>query len=155
MLYTLAGRVKAKCYYVRCKGGCTAVWSVQKEKIFRIFKVTCIRYEVGFDFVNTMMVKCNFSAYCDNMDARYKMLDTNAMFLGRKTFTKWWFSWVSHQKHYFRQVCSGCGSHPKVLSCDATKIGIADRNKKISHEIQKLMSFFLLVIREWIGASCQ
>ena len=40
-----------------------------------------------------------------------------------KCFRDWWFSWASHQEIDFRQQCFSCGSSPKILACDGTKIG--------------------------------
>lgn len=40
-----------------------------------------------------------------------------------KSFRNWWFSWASHQQIDFRQQCFSCGTSPRILACDGTKIG--------------------------------
>ena len=103
--------------------------------IFRSSKVTCAGYEIGWDFVETMMsMKCNFAGYCNIMNGRYAKLDKKFKFMSPPVFRDWFFAWASHMQVDFRSQCPGCPDNPKVLACDATKVGI-----KVAHQWRHLM----------------
>ena len=77
-------------------------------------------------------MKCTFSAFCDVMTVSYLRHNPSSKgFMSPKTFRNLFFSWASYQKIDFRQMCEWCGPSPSVLSCDATKIGVAFKNCSI------------------------
>jgi len=80
--------------------------------------------------VSTM--KCNFSAFCTFMTSTYVRYRSKKSFMSPKTFIKLFFSWASNQEIDFRKVCQWCGSNPKILACDATRIGIIQKNCAVS-----------------------
>ena len=49
-----------------------------------------------------------------------------------KTFIRVFFSWASNQCTEFREACNWCGFSPKILACDATKIGISASSANIN-----------------------
>ena len=53
-------------------------------------------------------------------------------FMSVKTFIRVFFSWASNQCTDFREVCNWCGFLPKILACDATKIGISASSANIN-----------------------
>ena len=52
--------------------------------------------------------------------------------MSRFTFTDFIFSWLANFKVDFRQTCSRCGTDPKILACDGTKIGMFFRHSNIT-----------------------
>ena len=56
------------------------------------------------------MLKCNFSAFCQIMNAKYVRRGYKAgKFVLPKTFRSLFFSWASYQKIDFRSNCHWCG----------------------------------------------
>ena len=87
--------------------------------------------ELCWDFVHLVMrARCNFSSFCQFVEANYKR-NGSRPFVTSRTFSKLFFSWASNQQREFRRVCQWCGSSPKVLACDGTKIGILHHNISI------------------------
>ena len=88
--------------------------------------MTCAGHEIGWHFDKMMQSsKTNFTAFTTMMNHTYDMVsDFNVKFMDPKTYRQWWFSWASHQKIDFRQVCYFCGENPPALGSDATRIGM-------------------------------
>lgn len=127
-LYTTITPVLVKVHKIVCGTGvCTVRWNGEMEHIFRISSKICAGNEIMWEFQEMVkLIKCNFSAFCKIMTARYRNRNAkSAPFMSPKTFRKIFFSWASYQLIDFREPCPWCGESPKVLACDGTKIGIS------------------------------
>ena len=121
-------------YMLRCvTGSCTLKWKGANDHIYRISEAVCVGEEICWDFVDMVSsMKCNFSAFCFLMNLSYNRHNSARKFMSVKTFIRVFFSWVSNQCTEFREACNWCGFSPKILACDATKIGISASSANIN-----------------------
>ena len=66
------------------------------------------------------------------MNSSYNRHNSARKFTSVKTFIRVFFSWASNQCTEFREACNWCGFSPKILACDATKIGISASSASIN-----------------------
>ena len=125
-LYTKICTVPINVYMLRCiNNTCIVRWNGDREFIYRISDAVCVGEDICWDFIDMVSsMKCNFSAFCFLMDSSYRRHNSPKKFMSVKTFIKVFFSWASNQQIDFREGCNWCGHSPKILACDATKIGI-------------------------------
>uniref|UniRef100_A0A7M5WYX6 SWIM-type domain-containing protein n=2 Tax=Clytia hemisphaerica TaxID=252671 RepID=A0A7M5WYX6_9CNID len=111
---------------------CVIHWDGSNENIFRLSQQVAVAEQLLWDFVNRVITtKCNFAAFCQNIDQIYTYSGSPKRFISPKTFLKVFFAWASNQGREFRRCCPWCGSAPKVLACDGTKVGILCQNLHI------------------------
>ena len=127
ILYTRTRTVPINVYMLRCvTSRCTLKWNGANDYIYRISQAVCVNEEICWDFVDMVSsMKCNFSAFCFLMNSSYNRHNSARKFISVKTFIRVFFSWASSQCSDFREACNWCGISPKILACDATKIGIS------------------------------
>ena len=133
-LYTRTAAVNILTYKIICPNNrCIIRWDGVAENIYRVSQQICFGEELFWDFIgNVCAMNCNFSAFCSCRFDIYENSSSPKPFVTPKTFLKAFFSWASNQKREFRQSCLWCGNSPKILACDATKIGILSHNLDIS-----------------------
>jgi len=133
-LYTKVCSFECEVYMLVCPDrNCYVKWNGCSENIFRLSGKTCFGEELCWEFVDMVStMKCNFSAFCTFMTSTYVRYRSKKSFMSPKTFIKLFFSWASNQEIDFRKVCQWCGSNPKILACDATRIGIIQKNCAVS-----------------------
>ena len=133
-LYTRHVAISIKTFKALCLNkSCTVYWTGEKEAVFRSSKDTCMGYELGWEYIDSVKsTKSNFSGFCTRYKNIYKQNDPKGLeFMSGKTFIKWFFSWASHQKIDFRKSCFGC-EVPSIMACDGTKIGMPRKDVNIS-----------------------
>ena len=131
--YTLNCAIDCDVFKLVCPNDkCVVHWDGSSENIFRLSQQVAVAEQLLWDFVNRVVTtKCNFSAFCQNIDQIYTYSGSSKHFISAKTFLKVFFAWASNQGREFRRSCHWCGSAPKVLACDATKVGILCQNLHI------------------------
>ena len=125
-LYTKICVIPVNIYQLVCVNKtCIIKWDGGDEDIFRVSKYICIGEELCWEFVDMVStMKSNFNAFCKLMDNTYLRHQSTKKFMSAKTFRKLFFAWASNQDVEFRTPCKSCGFSPRILACDATKIGI-------------------------------
>ena len=89
ILYASTPAVPCNIYKLVClNGGCILRWNGAEEYIFRLSAQVCVGDEICWDFVDLItMLKCNFSAFCHIMNAKYARRGEKAgKFVSPKTF---------------------------------------------------------------------
>ena len=130
-LYTKLCVIKVLSYKLICSNAlCTKYWNGADFSVYRISKNVSCGYEIGWDFVDCIhKVGVNFSGYCSMMTSSYKRHDEQGEpFMTSPTFMKWFKAWTSNQKIDFRSQCAVCGENPRMLACDAVKLGPIGQN---------------------------
>ena len=132
-MYTKICSVSCKVFKIVCRNGkCIIKWNGCHDDVYRISSMVCAGEEILWEFIDMICsMKCNFAAFCSMMNMSYQRHQSEKMFMSPKTFRRLFFSWASHQHIDFRSPCNWCGFSPKILACDATKIGISQKNCSI------------------------
>jgi len=126
IVYSTMGAAKGRLYERACMGGsCFRDYDGSEDSLFRSSTTVACGYEIGWEFVDSVMTsKQTFSGFVKVVKNRYTDYQSPCEFMSRNTLIKWWFSWASAMDLDFVQKCPSCGSDPKYLAADATKIGI-------------------------------
>lgn len=110
----------------KCKS-CFITWNEKEDRVFRLSSKTCAGYEIGWKFVSYAMScsKPTFSGFCSIYDDTYKLRGKVRGFMSPPTFEKWFLAWASNLRRKFcdQQLC--CGSSPRRVAGDGTKIGVS------------------------------
>ena len=141
-IYTSIAPVKCHVYSRICyneNNPCKIAWTEGSvESLHVLSRDTAAGDEIGWEFVSLVMNSgCTFSSYCKLKNESYQMRDSKAKFMDPTVFLNWWFSWAAKMKIDFRQSCDVCGTEPKRLCCDGTKIGVGFRHATFE-EIEKV-----------------
>ena len=134
ILYTSAAVVPCNIYKLVCLSGrCIFRWNGAEEYIFHLSAQVCVGNEICWDFVDLITkLKCNFSAFCHIMNAKYARRGEKAdKFISPETFRSFFFSWASYQKIDFRSPYHWFGNNPKMLAVYATRFGICFKNTNL------------------------
>ena len=134
ILYTSTAAVLSNIYKFVCLNrGCILRWNGAEEYIFCLSAQVCVGDKICRDFVDLItMLKCNFSAFCRIMNAKYARRGKKAgKFVSPKTFRSLLFSWASYQKIDFWNPCHWYGNILKMLAADATRVGICFKNTNL------------------------
>jgi hypothetical protein len=107
----------------------------EEEGLHILSPFTAAGDEMGYEFIEMVMnSQSSISSFCTMKAASY--YGSKVRFMSRQTFTEWIFSWLVNFRVDFREVCSHCGSNPKVLAGDGTKLGLFFQHSK-SEPIEK------------------
>ena len=134
ILYTSTAAVLCNIYKLVCLNGrCILRWNGAEEYIFPLSAQVCVGDKLCWNFLDLIKtLKCNFSAFCHSMNAKYARRGEKAgKLVLSNTFRSLFFSWASYQKIDFRSPCHWCGNNPKMLAADATRVGIYFKNTNL------------------------
>lgn len=134
-LYTVTKAIEYAVFKRKCLSNeCVKMWDGAKESIFRSSASTCCGYEIGWEFIDSVMnAKQTFRGYVTIMNNRYRRFGSEDTFMSIQTFINWFFSWASAMNVDFRENgCKLCPGQPKILACDGTKIGIGFKNTYVN-----------------------
>lgn len=109
-------------------------WNEVNDRVFRLTGKTCAGYEIGWKFISYAMScgKPTFSGFCNIYDETYKLRGNVRGFMSPPTFEKWFFAWASNLNGKFSDQILCCGSSPRRLAGDGTKIGISLNKASLS-----------------------
>uniref|UniRef100_A0A7M5UHH5 HMG domain-containing protein n=2 Tax=Clytia hemisphaerica TaxID=252671 RepID=A0A7M5UHH5_9CNID len=127
-LYSMMSACDIEVIEKYCVCGKREEWDGAEHSIYRSTRSTCAGYELGWQFVNTVLDSGTFSGFISKMTYNYELSSSPRPFMSLQTFIKWFFGWASAMNIDFRMGCKGCGENPKVLACDGTKIGTNFKN---------------------------
>ena len=105
---------------------CRIIYSGHVDSIHLHSSVTAVGDEIGHDFIKHVTESSvSITSFVDIISSKYT---PPAEFMSRQTFTDYVFSWLASFRYDFRQVCDICGTNPKILACDGTKLGMFFKN---------------------------
>jgi len=134
-LYLAAGVKYCNVYVLSCLANiCKLYWTGEDDSIFRISKVTCAGYELGWQFVAFIMNgKNTFRGFVTYHNEIYSLSDPHGeSFMSVRLFIDWFFAWSSRMNFEFRQTCKWCKGDTVSIACDGTQLGIGFKHTFVS-----------------------
>ncbi len=136
VLYALQAPVLCKVFKRTCIASvCEVLWDEGESMCVHVLSNdTCAGDEIGWMFIDRILSgHQSFTGFCQEMTNNYRRrCPTSRQFMSAHVFIKWWFSWAANHKIDFREPCSVCKYHPKILACDGTKLGVVHNKHNLS-----------------------